>query len=371
MGNICADGTKNATVEKVILEQSQTKEPEARLAEPVVEESGKEPQLAITIIGARGVRHLEWLPQVGKPDCYCEVKTGNLLLCKTENVATNMVEPVWNETSKVDEIANGSPLSFVVYEKDFIGSEKLGEVLMTAKEYATEGFNGELKLQNARTPQASIRLKVKVANKPLPAFHPTQVQVTVQKPSADVSFGLDLDTQDGATLHVLEVKDGPFMEYNSLTSKPELQVKTGDVITSVNGVQGATDKMLAKFRENLQVDCVVKRTVTTTIIFDRGASNSKGDNPLGLQYPPEVQGEVLVIKNIGEGAAKQHNMNAKPADKLFVGDRIISIGNTSRNALELQSKLDSLEGKVQITLSRIAEQPETESSKGFVHWFYS
>jgi len=358
---LCADqGSKDQAVEtlpkqKLIVE----KPPQESLQE-------KEPQLIVTIVGVRGLRDAAWLPGTGKPDCYCELTTGRLMLHATSCIP-DTCEPTWCAKCNVMDIATGSPLTFTVYERDLFGADTLGKATLQNKDYATNGFNGELKLQDAHVSQAFIRLKVKVAGKALPPGEPAEIDVTAEKPSCDISFGLDLDPRDDIMLHVMEIRSGPFTDFNSSAS-PQLQLKQGDAIVSVNGVTGCAEKMVAEFKSQLKVECKVKRTLLTTVILDRGATSE----PLGLQFQEDIQGEALVIKGLSEGVAEKHNRSVKPADRFCVSDRVLSVGNVKGNARALKKQLDTQEGKLQLVVRRAASPlPEIQGTHGVIHWLYA
>jgi len=366
MGALCAKDGKNAEqIEEVPTEKLAPGEPEEGTPEV------GEPRLVISIVGAQGVRNSDWMPGTGgKPDCYCEVTAGGQTL-HTTAVLTDVLEPVWQEECKVASIAEGAALEFSVYDKDFVGSDFLGKAVLEAKDYAEAGFNGFLKLADAKAPEAYIRVKVKVAGKDLPPGPPPQFTVTVEKPTKDASFGLALDTKDGQTLQVLELKEGPFSTYNASVS-PSLQVKKGDIFVSANGMAGKTDDMLKQFVEEMKVECVVVRPISITILFDRGAAGSA----LGLEYPDKAGGEVLVVKSIeAGGAVEASNAAAKEQDKLLPCDRITAVNGQKGAAEKLQKLLEETSGKIQLTVSRRAIAPKSDEGedglKGLVHWLFN
>jgi len=323
-------------------------------------------QLVVTIVGVRGLRDADWLPGTGKPYCHCDLTTGRLVLHTTSGIP-NTPEPTWCDECRVTDIALGSPLTFTVYDKDHLGVDMLGQATLQSKDYAANGFNGELKLQDARVSQAFIRLKVKVAGKDLPPGEPAEITVIAERTSQDIGFGLDLDPRDDATLHVMGLRDGPFTDFNS-SAYPHFQLKVGDVIVSVNGVAGCAEKMVAQLKNQTKVECKVKRTVLTTVILDRGSTS----DPLGMQFPEELQGETLVIKSLLGGVAEKHNQSVKPAGKFYVGDRVLSVGNVRGSAAVLKKQLDTLEGKLQLVVRRVAvPTPETKGTNGIIHWLYA
>jgi len=370
MGNICKGEEKPAEViEVTTAKENQDQKETAQEPEPQPQEA--EPKLLITIVGAQGLRNSDWMPGTGgKPDCFCELKSGGELL-HTTAVLTDVLEPVWREECVVAEIADGAALEFGVYDKDFVGSDFLGKAVLEAKDYAAEGFNGELKLADPKAPQAYIRVKVKVAGKELPPGPPPEFTVTAEKPTKDGSYGLALDYQDGKTLHVYGVKEGVFSAYNA-SVKPSMQVKVDDYIVSVNGEADVSANMLQQFRDQQKVECVVRRSIKTTILFARGDAGS----PLGLEFPEKPQDSYLVVKAIAaEGAAAASNANAKEQDKLLAGDRIAAVGGKKGNSAEMKALLEKASGKVQLNIVRQAIVPKSDEGggdglQGLVHWLF-
>jgi len=347
MGNLCTSEDKNKTcIEKVSRQGCG---------------DGPEPQLSVTVVGARGLRGSDWLPGTGKPDCYCEVRRGGATLHTTGTIS-NTCQPVWFESCEVAEL--GAPLEFWIYDKDLVGSDFLGKAVLESEDYA-EGFNGELKLADARVDEACLKVKVKVVGKDLPPGPPSQYALTVERPSKDVSFGLDLDMQSEGALYVLSVKAGPFADYNSTTT-PEFQVKVSDVIVSVNGKTCSNALMLDQFKTETKVECTVRRTVMTAVIFDRGEASE----PLGLEIPEKPQGEFMVIKGIIGGAAEKHNSAAEEQERLYPDDRIVSVGTFQGPALRLLEHLEKGSGPVMLSVLRVAAPADQGGLGRVLHWLF-
>jgi len=328
-----------------------------------IEQGQKDPELVITVVGARGVRSSEWLPGTGKPDCYCEVRGGAEKLYTTKAIG-DVLEPVWLETFEVAEIADDSALEFSVYDKlndrDPVGSSFLGVARLEAKDYARAGFNGELKLADAGVEEAYIRVKVKVAHEELPMGLPAEFTITVERASKEESFGIRFDTRDQITCQVLEVTPGLlFSNYNE-SAPPEEQVKVHDFITSVNGISGSNPKMIEQFRASLKVECTVQRSVCTSVIYDRGDASEA----LGLEFCKYPTADVLVIT----GVDGKRNRSAGEHERLCPGDRIVSLRSLQCRPAELEDQLRAQSGKVQLVVMRPAAAHAEGGLERPVHW---
>lgn len=357
MGSACAsEDKKNEQVEQVQPESPADAPKEETPAEP---EKPAEPKYILTLVGAKGFRDSAWMPGIGKPDCYMEVKKGEETLFSTKAIS-NIPEPVWNESFETNDINDGDNITFVLLEKEADASS--GDVIAQATVSETtfrEGFNGEVKLSGEQT---LMKLLVKPAEKEVPPGPPTSFTMSVEKTSKDQSFGLDLDTQDEKVLYVLQVKPGPFLDYNN-TAKPEVQLTTSGVIVSVNGKSASIEQMLEQFRGEMKVECQVKKSVLCSLVFERGDLST----PHGLVVPEKPQGDFLLVKGVSEGAAEAHNANAGPHDRLYPGDRIVCVGNFRGMATKLLEQLDNKSGKVHIIIMRAAEGG---ANGDVVHWLF-
>lgn len=318
--------------------------------------------MSVCIVGASGLRGSDWLPSTGKPDCYCELKSGDATY--TTPIISNTCEPVWSENFEIAMPSDGTPLEFSVYVKDTVSSDFLGRAVLESKDYA-EGFNGSLALADAGADQAAIlKVQVQVPGQGLPPGAPSEFTTSIEKFEQSASFGLDLDTLSNDMLFVLDIQPGPVMDYNA-TAKPEYQFKIGDAIVGVNGKAGSIRALLSEFRNEMKVECRVHRTVAVTVIFNRGEASE----PLGLEFPEKVLGDILVVKGIAGGAAAKHNDFAEEHEKLHAGDRIVSVGKmTAVQATELQDQLQSSSGPVRLRIARVAAPP-AEGGR-LAHWLY-
>uniref|UniRef100_A0A7S4T3H0 PDZ domain-containing protein n=1 Tax=Alexandrium monilatum TaxID=311494 RepID=A0A7S4T3H0_9DINO len=342
MGNkCCADGRAGGTP----LDVEQTDAP-----------------FVISIMGARGLRSSSWLPRSDKVECYCEVKSSEKLLYSTRAIE-DPCEPVWNEDVKVASMEEEAALEFSVYDMGAKGVTLLGTGVIKAKDYLQVGFNGLVRLKDAKSgPEAFIRVKVKVTGSALPPGPPAEFNVSAVRASEEESFGLRFDGRDDYNCQVLELVAGAFADYNAGVL-PHKQVKKFDFIMSVNGITGASHKMREEFDSKREVNCRVSRSVTTSIIYDRGAASE----PLGLEFADLPTSDFLIITAVDEA---KHNAKAKDHEKLCVGDRIIAIGSVKCKPNQLQDKFKEQSGKVQLLIMRPAAAQDKDGVERMVHWLF-
>lgn len=312
--------------------------------EPQVEPIAK-PELTIMIVGARGLRNSDWVPGLGKPDCYCVVKSANRTLFTTR-ATDNTLEPVWNESAKVNGYSECEPLQFSIHDSDVVGSECVGKTALESERFAN-GFNGELQLVEAgKGLTAFLRLKIEVAGLGAPPGPQPQFELSVEKGAHRV-WGLDFDIDEEA-LRVSKVNPGPFTGYND-TVKPELQLISSDYIESVNGVTGPGSTMLDQFRTKTKLRLVVRREVLLTAILERRDAQA----PLGVLFFSGSRS--LLITEIIDGVFKEFNNDTQDDNmKIQVGDRIIAVGGFQGSGASIQNKLQKIRGKFQLVLSRRA-----------------
>mmetsp|Transcript_116021 Transcript_116021/g.370150 ORF Transcript_116021/g.370150 Transcript_116021/m.370150 type:complete len:371 (+) Transcript_116021:64-1176(+) len=321
------------------------------------------PPLSISIMGARDLRPLGWQPGEVMGGCYCEVKANDQVIFSSPK-NDNGVEPVWRATFDVTSVEVGTPLEFAVYGQDFLGSDCLGRAHLGAEDYAASGFNGELRLEDAKgdsaRKQASLRVKVKLPDKPMPPGPSPTFSVSFQRMSEEKPWGFMFDVRDDIQLQVLQISGGIVGEYNKTAEKPR-QVEPDDYVLEVNNVSGSVELMLPQFQTANLVDCVISPSVVTTFFVDFGeASQSKG---LAFMDFPEFK--YLVIKSV----------DGKGKGQLLPGDRIVSIGGSASASPEsLLAAVKSASGKVLVTVQRPAAgaRPAADgtSKGGPAHWVF-
>jgi len=297
-----------------------------------LEKKHDSPKLTVTIVGARGLRNADWAPGTGKSDPYCILKVKGTEVLRTKTV-NDCLEPIWMEEVLLPDYVDGEPLEFTMYDQDVGKSDFLGKVSVASSIFSESGFYGDLKIEEAGVDQAYLKLKIKVAGREYPPAPPSEVRMIVEKQSGTI-FGLDLDTQDNATLFVLEIREGAFKTYNDGATVEE-QIRPMDFITSINGVTGSAGQMLEQFRIQDRVALVVRRPQEYIAMVD--ASDSKRH---GLTFPAQPVGRHLVITGVGEGGASDWNRSQPEDRRIRPGDRIVSVGGRLGKSLELRRMLE-------------------------------
>lgn len=130
-------------------------------------------QLPVQILSARGLRAADFM---GKSDPYCVCKLkgaqdGDRKL-KTD-VIKQTLEPIWNFRGGVADFAptdDSAALSFKVWDQDTPPKpdDFLGKAVLPIEQFWPQGFEGELKLQEARS-EAYLKVKIPPASDFQPA----------------------------------------------------------------------------------------------------------------------------------------------------------------------------------------------------------
>jgi len=116
--------------------------------------------LKITFVGARSLRNADY---TGKSDPYAiaEVPTRPGTQIQTQ-VVENILDPEWNEELDMPEYHAGDPLRFTVKDKDLVGSDMLGCVVLTPDQIKDD-FQDEVKLERTgHTGDSFLKLRIKM-----------------------------------------------------------------------------------------------------------------------------------------------------------------------------------------------------------------
>jgi len=301
-------------------------------------------KMTVMIVGAKGIRNSDWLPGLGKPDCYCTASVAGNQLYKTKTIDNSMA-PEWSEEFDV-ELGEEQQLEFSVYDSDLIGADFLGKVSVKSQQIMEAGLNNDFFMEDAGTNiKAYLGLKIKLQGKEYPE-KPDELEVTLEKGEA-TDYGMMLDDQDKLNLQVCEIYDGVLQKYND-SAKDDMKVKVSDFIVGVNGVRGDPLEMLSQFGE-AKVTLHLRRAKSFTAIIE------KQDNAtsLGCEVPRPLMKNALVILKVGDGLLKAYNDNCKnEAEKIMNFDRIVSVKGETGSAEQLRSKLMDTSGKFQIGIQR-------------------
>mmetsp|Transcript_3875 Transcript_3875/g.11198 ORF Transcript_3875/g.11198 Transcript_3875/m.11198 type:complete len:232 (-) Transcript_3875:40-735(-) len=159
---------------------------------------------------------------------------------------------------------------------------------------------------------------------------PRSFTATLEKPDEDTPLGLQMDLTDNALIYVFGLRTGvtPVNAYNDKAPEGE-KIRSGDYITKVNGVAGdAKGLMTGEIKKSRSVQIEVRRPVR----FE--ATISKDGKQLGLELNYAERGQMLVIDEIVDGAAKEWGA-AHPSMPMAKGDRILSVNGKTGVSKEL------------------------------------
>eukprot|EP00421_Protoceratium_reticulatum_P012633 CAMPEP_0168383314 /NCGR_PEP_ID=MMETSP0228-20121227/13839_1 /TAXON_ID=133427 /ORGANISM="Protoceratium reticulatum, Strain CCCM 535 (=CCMP 1889)" /LENGTH=412 /DNA_ID=CAMNT_0008396461 /DNA_START=60 /DNA_END=1298 /DNA_ORIENTATION=- len=305
---------------------------EAQNTKQDVEDPTPTRPITVTIVGARGLRGAGWAPGASRPECYCVLTLRGAEVFKTR-MASDFLEPIWREEVELPDYKDGEPLEFSIFDVDGT-SFFLGKVSVPSIMFSRSGFHGDLKIEEAGegADQALLKLKIKDAGKDYPPAPPSELMVSMKKQSW-MEFGLRVDTQDGATLLVLLVKDGPFLAYNGGKKAAE-KIRKFDFIMSVNNATGPCG-MLEEIKTKSNLEVVVRRPQEYLVPIDCSAGGHHG-----LTFPADPAGDLLVITSVGAGTVRDWN-DSQPEDRqVRCGDRIVSVGGEGMRASEIKAKLE-------------------------------
>merc|ERR1711920_627594 len=135
------------------------------------------------------------------------------------------------------------------------------------------------------------------------------------------TLGLLFDESDGKTLYVIEVKKGPFMDYNE-KAEAEVQLRPGDFIMKVNGVEGDSNAMLTELKSKNSFEIDVKHAEEFLVAIDKKEAKAS----CGIEVPKQLMGNaVLIMKVLDDGPFSAWNAGAGH-HKVCEGDRIARVG---------------------------------------------
>jgi len=141
--------------------------------------------LKITFVSARALRNADW---VGKSDPYviAEVPTRPGTKIQTR-VVEDKLDPEWNEELDMQEYHVGDPLRFTVKDKDLVGSDMLGCVVLMPDQ-VKDGFDDEVKLEGTgHAGESFLKLKIKIGDEKLQEqAEDTQVEVPPSHPQVEL-----------------------------------------------------------------------------------------------------------------------------------------------------------------------------------------
>jgi len=302
-------------------------------------------KMTVMIVGAKGIRNSDWLPGLGKPDCYCTATVAGKQLYKTKTI-DNSLAPEWSEEFDV-ELGEEQQLEFGVYDSDLVGADFLGKVSVKSQQVMEDGLNNDFLMEDAgANVKAYLGIKIKLQGQEYPE-KAVEVEVALEKGEA-ADYGIMVDDQDKLNLQVCEIYDGGVLQQYNDSAKDDMKVKVSDFIVGVNGVRGDPAEMLTQFGQ-AKVTVHLRRARDFTTIIEKKDKAS----PLGMVIPKPPVKNALVILDVGDGLLKEYNDKCKnEADKIMKFDRIVSVKGETGTASQIRAKLMDMSGKFQIGIQR-------------------
>mmetsp|Transcript_45345 Transcript_45345/g.61510 ORF Transcript_45345/g.61510 Transcript_45345/m.61510 type:complete len:236 (-) Transcript_45345:76-783(-) len=163
--------------------------------------------------------------------------------------------------------------------------------------------------------------------------HPSRFRCVLEKKTLDSPLGIHLDVADGNTLYVCKVRPGanPALTYNELAAKGQ-ELRDGDFITKVNGVEGDSRRLAEELKSTLRVELEVCRPVEMRLAV------SKQGGGLGLDLHYADQCNTLVVETVKAGAIQEFN-RGNPMGALERHDHIVSVNGKAGTSPELMAAL--------------------------------
>jgi len=161
-------------------------------------------------------------------------------------VISNELNPVWNFTGEIDGFMDGDVLRFTVMDKDTFPKpdDFLGKAELTAQDFYSNGFQGELTLADSKT-QATLSVMVVVVgcNEAAPELAEGEgVQMTV---SSEFVEGIMVAGSSSAAVYSADAVDGSTMMGSSsalmYSGIPAGGTSAGGVVVSSSGSPGVSE----------------------------------------------------------------------------------------------------------------------------------
>jgi hypothetical protein len=363
MGGVCSTPTVEKSVEGEVAKETATTQEEPKVTdaaeaskeapkeEAPKEEAPKEeavPKPTIKVFGCRGLRNADWAwvpgSAGGLSDAYvvCKERRGEEVkeLFQTKTIP-NSLEPIFDEEFDV-EYDTHSTLEFTVYDRDPLKPDDvLGRAVLSCASLML-GFNGELELADAGNVKAYIKVLVKTPGSDYPPGPAPEFKITLEK-GKKKALGFEFDKVSADVLFVTSIgKTGPVKEYND-NAKASEQMKAGQYIVAVNGVEKASKGMVEELAKASKLELSIVRPQCFTIAVTKAKKES-----LGLTFAQSPASAIITAVETGPVM----EWNKVHTDKeVKAGDRIVAV-NGSRVAGKAQMKLFQKEGPLQLVISR-------------------
>jgi hypothetical protein len=320
-------------------------------------------RFTVAIVGVNSLESGKW--KSGSDVCVLKMLGDNTEVFRTK-MDDNIREPQWNEEVEVERTREGESIEFLVYRQKTHFSFLMGRAVLDHKSFQSFGFNGEVELRDCKGMiLGTLAVKVKLDGQgdfPEPVSEdneqsgeddcpqessneiPLSLHGTPGKP-----VGLAVDVNDGITVYVSEVKEGPFLRYNRRIRNKDLQLRPGDFIKRVNGVEGNSAKILEQLQLSGDMEVVVCRPLEAVIPFKR-------DNPeqnFGVLVTNQSSiGRAVLLGGVVEGSPLHAWNLANPDDAIVAGDRIVAVNDQRGTASQLMEAISNQKNECRITIAK-------------------
>jgi len=165
---------------------------------------------------------------------------------------------------------------------------------------------------------------------------PSEFIATVIRGSELNGLAMDVDSADGFTLLVKEVKAGPILEWNRQMVNKGLDIRTHDRVVEVNGVRGDAADLMKVIKSSRKVELLVRRPTAFRLSVAKGSSIDS----IGAAVDA-TDGKTLLIAGVRQSGLlgewnKEHWQ--KPVRK---NDRIIEVNGIRGDAPRLLDLIKS------------------------------
>jgi len=326
-----------------------------------------EPALTVAIVGARGLRGVDWFPGTDRfLFCTLSIQSQQGELHRTRLVK-DTVAPFWREEAPVGMYCLGDALEFCVWDADASGEGSvLGEAVLESEDFAGRGFNGEVQLTgderrglypspsvdlltiSKKTPGCGegclpapvggqpkpsfLAVRVRLKGRAYPRGPPKEFHVVIRNPRKK-SLGLDVDSQDGFHLWVLAVKAGPIQAYNE-EAEPSRQVLPGDFIMKVNEGGIRAESMLDIMKKATRLELTIRRPLQ----FDVAVKCEDRWKSHGMKYMSNPLHGCVVVASAGDGTVMAWNQD-NPDQQVRPGDRIVAVDGKKCSSRDMLRRL--------------------------------
>jgi len=316
-------------------------------------------RFTVAIVGINCLEKGMW--KSGSDVCVLKMLGNNTEFFRTK-IVDSLREPQWNEEVEVARTMDNESIEFLVYRQKTHFSFLMGRAVLDNGLFQSFGFNGEVELHDGKGMiLGTLAVKVKMDGQqdfPEPVREDSEQSGQEDENSNEVALavhgapgkpvGLSVDIQDGITVYVSEVKEGPFLRYNRRIRCKDLQLKPGDFITRVNGVKGNSAKILEQLQLSGDMEVVACRPSNVVIQLKR----DRPEQNFGILVTNHSIGRTLLLDGVMEGSPLQAWNLANPDDAIVAGDRVVAVNGQRGTAAQLMEVILNQKNECQVTFAR-------------------